>query len=49
MDAFQRLGFDCKYVEDERTLLSSKLVFLAPIAFSTAAARCTIMGTSGDS
>jgi 2-dehydropantoate 2-reductase len=42
MDAFQRFGFDCKFVEDERTLLWSKLVFLAPLALSTAAAKCTI-------
>jgi 2-dehydropantoate 2-reductase len=42
MDAFQRFGFDCKFVEDERTLLWSKLVFLAPLALSTAAARCTV-------
>jgi 2-dehydropantoate 2-reductase len=42
MDAFQRFGFDCKYVEDERTLLWGKLVFLAPVALSTTAARCTI-------
>jgi 2-dehydropantoate 2-reductase len=42
MDAFQRFGFDCKFVDDERTLLWSKLVFLAPVALCTAAARCTI-------
>jgi len=42
MDAFQRFGFDCKFVEDERTLLWSKVVFLAPLALSTAAARCTV-------
>ena len=38
VDAFRRFGFECKFVEDERTLLWSKLVFLAPVALSTTAA-----------
>lgn len=42
VDIFQRFGFECNFVADERTLLWSKLVFLAPIALSTAAHRCAI-------
>ena len=34
----RRFGFDCKFVDDESTLLWSKLVFLAPIALSCTAA-----------
>lgn len=39
IDIFQRFGFDCKVLDDERTLLWSKLVFLAPLALSTSAAK----------
>lgn len=42
MDILRRFGFDAAYVEDEATLLWSKLVFLAPIALSTTAARAAI-------
>lgn len=48
VDAFRRFGFDCEFVDDERTLLWRKLVFLAPIALSTAAARCPIGEVMGD-
>jgi 2-dehydropantoate 2-reductase len=34
----RRFGFDCKFIDDENTLLWSKLVFLAPIALSCTAA-----------
>lgn len=43
-----RFGFECRYMEDETTLLWSKLVFLAPIALSTAAARGPIGQVLGD-
>jgi len=36
---FQRFGFDSNVLDDEPTLLWSKLVFLAPVALSTSAAR----------
>jgi len=36
---FERFGFDCKVLDDEPTLLWSKLVFLAPVALSTSAVR----------
>jgi 2-dehydropantoate 2-reductase len=39
---FERFGFDCKVLDDEQTLLWSKLVFLAPVALSTSAVRGSI-------
>jgi 2-dehydropantoate 2-reductase len=33
----QRIGFTCNFVDDEPTLMWSKLVFLAPIALATTA------------
>jgi 2-dehydropantoate 2-reductase len=42
VEAFRRFGFECKFVDDEPSLLWRKLVFLAPIALSTSAARCPI-------
>jgi len=37
-----RFGFECRYVENEKTLMWSKLVFLAPFALSTSAANIPI-------
>jgi 2-dehydropantoate 2-reductase len=34
----QAMGFECKFIDDEPTLLWGKLVFLAPFALSTTAA-----------
>lgn len=39
---FKRFGFECSFVDNEITLLWSKLVFLAPIALSTTAALAPI-------
>lgn len=39
---FQHFGFDCNFIDNETTLLWSKLVFLAPIALSTTAAAAPI-------
>jgi len=39
---FQRFGFECQFVPDEVTLMWSKLVFLAPFALTTSAARSPI-------
>jgi len=39
---FQHFGFDCNFIDNEPTLLWSKLVFLAPIALSTTAAAAPI-------
>lgn len=37
IDQLQGLGFTCNFVDDEATLLWSKLVFLAPLALTTSA------------
>lgn len=39
---FSQFGFDCNFIDNETTLLWSKLVFLAPIALSTTAAAAPI-------
>ena len=41
-EEFRRFGFDCNFIDNEITLLWSKLVFLAPIALSTTAAAAPI-------
>jgi 2-dehydropantoate 2-reductase len=38
VDHLQHMGFECRFVDDEPTLMWSKLVFLAPVALSTTAA-----------
>ena len=38
LDGLQKMGFDCRFVDDEATLMWSKLVFLGPIALATTAA-----------
>ena len=37
LDQLQGLGFTCNFVDDETTLMWSKLVFLAPLALTTSA------------
>jgi 2-dehydropantoate 2-reductase len=44
----QRIGFECRFVDDEQTLMWSKLVFLAPIALATSAADLPVGGVVGD-
>jgi 2-dehydropantoate 2-reductase len=41
-DQFTRFGFECNFIDNETTLLWSKLAFLAPVALSTTAAEGTI-------
>src|SRR5262249_2273139 len=41
-DEFKRFGFECNFVDNETTLLWSKLSFLAPLALSTTAAGAPI-------
>lgn len=48
MELFSRFGFECKFIENESTLLWSKLAFLAPVALSTTAAGLPIGGVLGD-
>jgi 2-dehydropantoate 2-reductase len=42
VEQLRRFGIDCKFVDDERTLMWSKLALLAPIALSTTAMRAPI-------
>jgi 2-dehydropantoate 2-reductase len=41
IDQLQEIGFACRFIDDEPTLMWSKLVFLAPFALSTTAANKT--------
>ncbi len=41
LEQLKAMGFECKFVDDEQTLLWSKLVFLAPLALTTTAAMRT--------
>jgi 2-dehydropantoate 2-reductase len=38
LDQLQQIGFACRFIDDEPTLMWGKLVFLAPFALSTTAA-----------
>jgi 2-dehydropantoate 2-reductase len=38
LDELQKIGFECKFIDDEPTLMWGKLVFLAPFALTTTAA-----------
>jgi 2-dehydropantoate 2-reductase len=42
LDQLQRIGFECRLIDDEPTLMWGKLVFLAPFALSTTAANKTV-------
>jgi len=42
LDQFQKLGFECRFIDDEPTLMWGKLVFLAPFALVTTAAEKTL-------
>lgn len=44
LDQLQRLGFECRFLDDEPTLMWSKLVFLAAFALTTTASG---LGTAG--
>jgi 2-dehydropantoate 2-reductase len=37
LDQLQKMGFECRFIDDEPTLMWSKAVFLAPIALATTA------------
>ena len=41
LDDLRKIGFECRFVADEPTLMWSKLVFLAPFALTTSAANLT--------
>jgi 2-dehydropantoate 2-reductase len=38
VEEFQKMGFECRFIDDEPTLMWSKIVFLAPFALTTTAA-----------
>jgi len=42
LDQFQKLGFECRFIDDEPTLMWGKIVFLAPFALTTTAADKTV-------
>ena len=42
LDQLEQIGFACRFIEDEPTLMWGKLVFLAPFALSTTAANKTV-------
>lgn len=44
LDSFLKMGFTGEFIEDEATLLWTKLVFLAPVALTTSAADLPIGG-----
>jgi 2-dehydropantoate 2-reductase len=48
LDQLQALGFECRFIDDEPTLMWGKLVFLAPFALSTTAADKTVGEILGD-
>jgi 2-dehydropantoate 2-reductase len=42
LDQLQQIGFTCRFIDDEPTLMWRKLVFLAPFALATTAADKTV-------
>lgn len=42
LDELHQMGFECRFIDDEPTLMWGKLVFLAPFALSTTAANKTV-------
>jgi 2-dehydropantoate 2-reductase len=48
IERFKQTGFTCNFLDDEPTLMWSKLVFLAPIALATTAADQPVGGVMSD-
>jgi 2-dehydropantoate 2-reductase len=42
LEQLQKIGFECKFIDDEPTLMWGKLVFLAPFALTTTAANKSV-------
>jgi|SRR5579859_214956 len=42
LEQFQKMGFECKFIDHEPTLMWGKLVFLAPFALTTTAADMSV-------
>jgi len=47
LEKFQKIGFECRFIDDEPTLMWGKAVFLAPIALATTAFDQPIGGVLG--
>jgi 2-dehydropantoate 2-reductase len=48
LDGLARIGLECRFLDDEATLMWGKLVFLAPIALATTAADQSVGGVLSD-
>lgn len=48
VDEFQKMGFECRFIDDEPTLMWGKIAFLAPIALTTTAADRTTSAVIAD-
>src|SRR5262249_36106980 len=48
LDGLTKVGMDCHFIDDEATLMWSKLVFLAPLALATTSADRTVGGVLSD-
>lgn len=48
-DGLQKIGIECRFFDDEPTLMWSKIVFLAPIALATTASGLSVGGVRDDS
>jgi len=48
LDELRKIGFDCRFVDDEQTLMWGKVVFLAPLALATTAAGLPVGAVTGD-
>jgi 2-dehydropantoate 2-reductase len=48
VEQLQEMGFECRFVDDEPTLMWSKIVFLAPMALTTTAADRPSGGITAD-
>lgn len=48
LDELHKIGFECRFIDDEATLMWSKMVFLAPLALATTAAGQPIGGMLSD-
>jgi 2-dehydropantoate 2-reductase len=48
VDGLTKIGIECRFIDDEATLMWSKLVFLAPIALATTAADQPVGGVMSD-
>ena len=48
LEQFQKIGFECRFIDDEPTLMWSKAVFLAPMALATTAFDQPIGGVMGN-